>query len=56
MDHFTLDNTQGYNQEDLNELNAKLDACITDDGCEPYTPEWYELCKRFADTVASRIL
>ena len=54
MKHFTLDNTQGYDQSDLDELNALLDEYIAEDGCEPYTPDWYELIKRFADTVANR--
>jgi hypothetical protein len=52
MDHFTMDNTQGYNQDDLDQLNRELNALLAD--VEPYTSEWYEVSKRFADSVANR--
>lgn len=50
--HFTLDNTHGYGQSDLDALNVELDALLEE--IEPYTAEWYETAKRFADTVANR--
>lgn len=50
--HFTMDNTAGYDQDDLDELNAELDTQLQ--GIEPYTAAWYETAKRFADTVANR--
>lgn len=52
MDHYTMDNTQGYSQEDLGELNAELTILLAD--IEPYTDAWYEMAKRHADTVANR--
>ena len=52
MEHFTLDNTQGYDQADLDAFNVELSALLTD--IEPYTAAWYETAKRFADTVANR--
>ena len=52
MDHFTLDNTQGYSQGELDALNRELDEVLA--GIEPYTAAWYETAKRFADTVANR--
>jgi hypothetical protein len=54
MEHFTTENTQGYDQEDLDELNHELDVLLEEEGAEPYTDEWYKIIKRFADTVANR--
>lgn len=54
MNHFTLENTQGYDQTDLDALNTELDIVLENENCEPYTPEWYETIKRFSDTVANR--
>ncbi len=50
--HFTMDNTQGYSQDDLDALNVEVSALLAD--IEPYTEAWYETAKRFADTVANR--
>lgn len=54
MDYFTPENAQGYTQADLDELNAQCDAMLEAEGHEPYTPDWHEAVKRFADTVANR--
>ena len=42
-EHFTMDNTQGYDQDDLDALNQEITAFLAD--YEPYTPEWYEAAK-----------
>ena len=52
MDYFTMDNTEGYDQSDLDALNAEFDVLLAD--IEPYTDAYYETAKRFADTIANR--
>lgn len=50
--HYTMDNTDGFPQEQLDAWNAELDALLT--GLEPHTDQWYAVIKRHADDVARR--
>lgn len=49
---YTNENTQGYTQEELDQLNAELAARL--EGVEPGTDAWHEIVKRHADEVARR--
>jgi len=49
---FTLDNTSGYSQEQIDALNAELDSRL--EGVERFSEEYDAICQRFADEVAAR--
>jgi hypothetical protein len=49
---FTMDNTEGYTQTELDALNAELADRL--EGLEPGTDEYSEVEKCFNDEVARR--
>jgi hypothetical protein len=49
---WTMDNTTGYTQAELNAFNTELAERLT--GIEPHTDEWYRIISRFTDEVAGR--
>lgn len=52
MEHYRMDNTEGFSQAELDALNAELDALLT--AAEPQTDAWYEIIKRHGGDVARR--
>lgn len=51
---FTMDNTTGYTQAELDALNAEFAARLVAEGIEPGTDEAQAMEKAFADEVARR--
>lgn len=51
---FTLDNTTGYTQAELDALNAEFAARLVEAGVEEGSDEAHEMAKAFADEVARR--
>lgn len=49
---FTLDNTEGYTQLELDELNKELAEQLN--GVEYGTDEYYAIEKAFSDEIATR--
>lgn len=49
---FTIENTEGYTQTELDQLNAELAERL--EGVEPHTDKWYQAEKAFSDEVARR--
>lgn len=52
IEHFTLDNTSGYTQPELNALNRELSERIQ--GYELYTLAFFDTIHAFENEVASR--
>lgn len=51
---FSMDNTQGYTQEQLDALNAEWRERAETNGWGPGSDEYKEMEKAFADEVARR--
>lgn len=51
---FTLDNTEGYTQQEIDALNAEWTALAEEKSLTEGTEEYWQEEKRFADEVASR--
>jgi hypothetical protein len=51
---FNTQNTQGYTQEELAELNAEWENIVKKKGLEKFTDEYKEAAQNFSDEVARR--
>jgi len=54
MENFRMDNTGGYTQQQLDELNKELQERIESSGVVLGSSEYEELIKNFNDEVARR--
>ena len=54
MDLFRADNTEGYNQAQLDALNAEWQERVEKLNLDEFTEEYDEQAKCFADEVARR--
>lgn len=54
MQLFRDDNTNGYTQNELDELNVEWEIIVTNEGIEENTGEYDQRAKEFSDEVASR--
>ena len=51
---FTMDNTEGYTQSEIDAINTELSQRLALAGIEPGTDEAMEFEKAFADEISSR--
>ena len=51
---FARENTEGYTDAELSNLNAEWEQIVETEGLEPDTDEYYQREKQFQDEVASR--
>ncbi|EMO20745.1 hypothetical protein [Leptospira santarosai] len=53
---FTLDNTQGFSQDDLNKMNAEFETRIAEysEDVKLDTFKWDSICKNLADRILEK--
>lgn len=51
---FTTENTEGYTQTQLDNINAEWETIVTELGLEDYTEEYYYEFQKFSDELARR--
>lgn len=54
MELFRSDNTEGYSQEEMDQLNAEWKKIVSNEGLEEYTDEYNQRASHFCDEVARR--
>ena len=54
MESWRQDNTEGYSQTEIDDLNREWESIVESEKLEPFTDEYYDREKQFADDVAKR--